>query len=207
MGNESSKSSNSNRMAVSAVAHMMRITKPQLLALRDKCLSVSDTGASSGCYRLTRLSFANAMLEMNVAYEPDYQIMEKLFVMWDIDGVGWVDPLEFFAGLGPLASVMDVATKLQFSLEVYDHEKTGRLNRDDLMTVLSAINTTSSYLGDAVLRRSQIRRIVNDQFEDEYEDAEESLMICTENVLKMTSHPLMFAFTAGAGTARYGTAQ
>lgn len=93
MGNESSKSSNSNRMAVSAVAHMMRITKPQLLALRDKCLSVSDTGASSGCYRLTRLSFANAMLEMNVAYEPDYQIMEKLFVMWDIDGVGWVDPV------------------------------------------------------------------------------------------------------------------
>jgi len=74
-----------------------------------------------------------------------------------------------------------------------------------LMSV--AINTTSSYLGDAVLRRSQIRRIVNDQFEDEYEDAEESLMICTENVLKMTSHPLMFAFTAGAGTARYGTAQ
>jgi hypothetical protein len=93
MGNETSKSPNSNRMAVSAVAHMMRITKAQLLALRDKCLFVSDTEASSGCYRLTRLSFTNAMLEMNVAYEPDYQIMEKLFVMWDIDGVGWVDPV------------------------------------------------------------------------------------------------------------------
>ena len=88
MGNETSKSPNSNRMAVSAVAHMMRITKAQLLALRDKCLFVSDTEASSGCYRLTRLSFTNAM-----AYEPDYQIMEKLFVMWDIDGVGWVDPV------------------------------------------------------------------------------------------------------------------
>jgi len=74
--------------------------------------------------------------------------------------------------------------------------------------MIVAINTTSSYLGDAVLRRSQIRRIVNDQFEDEYENDEESIMIiCTENVLKMTSHPLMFAFTAGAGTARYGTAQ
>jgi len=45
--------------------------------------------------------------------------------------------LEFFAGLGPLATVMDVATKLQFSLEVYDHKKSGRLSKDDLMTVLS----------------------------------------------------------------------
>lgn len=45
--------------------------------------------------------------------------------------------LEFFAGLGPLASVMDVATKLQFSFEVYDHKNTGELRRDDIMVVLS----------------------------------------------------------------------
>lgn len=95
MGNESSKSSN-NRMAVSAVAQMMRITKPQLLALRDKCLSVSDTGkdvhTSSG-YQLTRLSFIHSMQKMNVVEEPDCQILEKLFVMWDCDGVDCVDPV------------------------------------------------------------------------------------------------------------------
>lgn len=95
MGNESSKSSN-NRMAVSAVAQMMRITKPQLLALRDKCLYVSDTGkdvhTSSG-YQLTRLNFINVMHKMNVTEEPDCQILEKLFVMWDCDGVDCVDPV------------------------------------------------------------------------------------------------------------------
>jgi hypothetical protein len=83
-------------MAVSAVAHMMRITKPQLLALRDKCLSVSDSGKdvhSSSGYQLTRLNFVNAMLDMNVANEPDHQILENLFVMWDCDGVDWVDPV------------------------------------------------------------------------------------------------------------------
>lgn len=94
MGNESSKSSNSNRMALSAVAQMMRITKPELLALRDKCLAVSDFGndvhTASG-YRLTRLNFVNTMREMNVTYEPDYQILEKLFIMWDSEGVDWVD--------------------------------------------------------------------------------------------------------------------
>lgn len=75
------------------------------------------------------------------------------------------------------------------------------------LTLCAAINKTASYLGDAVLRQSQIRRIVNDQFQDKYEIDGESISLCTENVLKMTSHPLIFAFTAGAGTARYGSAQ
>ena len=43
----------------------------------------------------------------------------------------------FQSTLGPLASVMDVATKLQISLEIYDHNNTGHLSRGDLMTVLS----------------------------------------------------------------------
>lgn len=70
-----------------------------------------------------------------------------------------------------------------------------------------AINKTASYFGDPVLRRSQIRRIVNDQFEDEHEIDGDILIICTDNVVRITSHPLMFAFTAGAGTARYGFPQ
>ncbi len=70
-----------------------------------------------------------------------------------------------------------------------------------------AINKTASYFGDPVLRRSQIRRIVNDQFEDEHEIDGDILIIRTDNVLRMTSHPLMFAFTAGAGSARYGFPQ
>lgn len=94
MGNDASKPS--NRMAVSALSHMMRITKPQLLALRDKCVSVSERGdvqTSSSGYRLTKVKFLQAMTAMNVAKEPDFQILEKLFVMWDTDGVGYVDPV------------------------------------------------------------------------------------------------------------------
>mmetsp|Transcript_21385 Transcript_21385/g.37750 ORF Transcript_21385/g.37750 Transcript_21385/m.37750 type:complete len:157 (-) Transcript_21385:405-875(-) len=137
MGNDTSKPS--NRMAVLALAHMMRITKPQLLALRDRCLSASETGQdvhSPSGYRLTRANFVDAMADMNVAIEPDYNVLEKLFVMWDRNGVDWVDPLVFFTGISPLASVMDVATKLKFSLEVYDYKRSGRITREDLVTVL-----------------------------------------------------------------------
>ena len=44
--------------------------------------------------------------------------------------------LEFFAGIAQLASVMDIDTKLQFSLEVYDYKNNGRVSRKDLVTVL-----------------------------------------------------------------------
>ncbi|KAL7526820.1 hypothetical protein ACHAXR_001666 [Thalassiosira sp. AJA248-18] len=208
MGNDTSKPS--NRMAVSALAHMMRITKPQLLALRDTCLFVSEKGEDvdtpSG-YRLTREKFLDAMTVMQVAMEPDYQVLEKLFVMHDRNGRGWVDPLEFFAGIGPLASVMDVKTKLKFSLEVYDYKKSGRISREDLVTVLEAINATSSYFGDAVLQRNQVAVIVDDLFANEIMLEDGNAIAYSDKVYKMTNHPLVTEFTSGSGSARYGTAQ
>lgn len=208
MGNDPSKPA--NRMAVSALSHMMRITKPQLLQLRDKCLSVSETGkrvnTPSG-HRLSRAKFVDAMQSLNVAMEPDRQVLEKLFIMWDRDGDDWVDPLEFFAGIAPLASVMDVATKLSFSLEVYDHKKSGIINRKDLVRVLQAINTTSSYLGDAVLEKKQVAIIADDLFADELLLEYDNVLAYSGKVDRMTNHPLLAEYVSGAGTARYGTAQ
>ena len=93
MGNDPSKPS--SRMATSALAHIMRITKQQLLSLRDKCLSVSQTGGdvqTASGYLLSRAQFMEAMTKANINLEPDYQILEKLFVMWDMEGVG-LDPV------------------------------------------------------------------------------------------------------------------
>jgi len=73
-------------MAISAIAHIMRITKPQLLELRDKCISVSEEDT-----KMKRSGFVFAMKDMNVADEPDYQILEKLFIMWDKDNKDSVD--------------------------------------------------------------------------------------------------------------------
>ena len=88
-GNDPSKPS-SSRMAISAIAHIMRITKSQLLELRDKCISLSEED-TDGQYQLKRSGFVFAMKDMNVADEPDYQILEKLFIMWDKDNKDSVD--------------------------------------------------------------------------------------------------------------------
>mmetsp|Transcript_13391 Transcript_13391/g.28971 ORF Transcript_13391/g.28971 Transcript_13391/m.28971 type:complete len:207 (+) Transcript_13391:150-770(+) len=206
MGNDASKPS--NRMAIAALSHMLKITKPQLIALRDRCISVSekDVQSPSG-YRLTRVKFLAAMTDTNVAIEPDYQVLEKLFIMWDRKGVHWIDPLEFFAGISPLASVMDVATKLKFSLEVYDFKKSGQINRDDLVTVLEAMNTTSSYFGDAVLQKTQVAAIADDLFASNKFLGNDNTIVYSDNISKIANHPLVAEFTSGAGTSRYGTAQ
>jgi len=210
MGNDTSKPS--NRMAISALAHMIQITKPQLIALRDKCISYSETGngvdTASG-YQLRREKFLDAMQDMEVAMDPDYQILEKLFILWDRNGAGWIDPLEFLAGFAPLASVMDPQTKLEFALEVYDQYQSGRIESKDLVTVLGAINTTASYLGDAVLQKNQITAIVHELYKDErmlaLDDGDG--IAYSGKVHKITKHPFAAEFSSGAGSARYGTSQ
>ena len=101
---------------------------------------------------------------------------------------------------------MDVATKLKFSLEVYDYKRSGRISREELVTVLGAINTTSSYFGDRVLQKSQVAVIVDDLFANELLE-DDNAITYVDKVYKMTNHPLMSEFTSGSGQCRYGTAQ
>ena len=72
---------------------------------------------------------------------------------------------------------------------------------------LSAINTTSSYFGDAVLQKNQVGVIVDDLFADEKLIEDDNAIIYSEKVYKVTNHPLVAEFTSGAGSARYGTTQ
>ena len=80
-------------MATSAIAHIMRITKSELLELRDKCISLSEEEDTDGQLqmKMKRSGFVFAMNEMNVVDEPDYQILEKIFIMWDKDNKDLVD--------------------------------------------------------------------------------------------------------------------
>ena len=94
-------------MAISAIAHIMRITKPQLLELRDKCILVSEED-TDGQYQMKRSGFLFAMKEMNVADEPDYQILEKLFIMWNKDNKDLVDTVS--------SMFHDEPDKMSFSL-------------------------------------------------------------------------------------------
>jgi hypothetical protein len=90
MGNQNSSS---NRMAISAMAHMMKLTRGKLLMLRDHCVAVSESGDTPSGYQISRAKFLASMGVVKVSNEPDYEVLEKLLVLWDKNGTDRIDPV------------------------------------------------------------------------------------------------------------------
>mmetsp|Transcript_15234 Transcript_15234/g.22311 ORF Transcript_15234/g.22311 Transcript_15234/m.22311 type:complete len:204 (-) Transcript_15234:123-734(-) len=198
MGNGSS---NGPRMAISAMAEMMKITKPQMLELRNACLRLAKPGRDKTTPTISRASFNKAMTEVKL--DPvDIDIFDNLYTMWDKTGEpdGHINMLLFLAGICPLASTMDVSTKLQFALEVFDVQRTGRLQVKDALRILGGINATASYFGDAAITPQAIEIIV----EDVYQGLQEIHYM--DHIIPIAAHPAVVQFANAAGTMRYGGA-
>eukprot|EP00804_Cyclotella_cryptica_P026643 CCRYP_019091-RA/>CCRYP_019091-RA protein AED:0.34 eAED:0.34 QI:127/1/1/1/0.5/0.66/3/1072/204 len=204
MGNEHSST---NRMAISAMSHMMKINKRQLLVLRDHCVCISEKGKTDSGYQISRSKLLASTTAVNLVHTPDYEVLEKLLILWDKNGTDRIDPLLFLAGVSPLASVMDVTTKLRFAFEVFDYKQTGTISRKNMESVLSAINKVSSFFGDAVLHEMQIGVITDDMFQVRTFGEDEDAVVYADKLFKMAVHPLTVEFVSGLGTARYGTVQ
>eukprot|EP00985_Skeletonema_marinoi_P034026 scaffold42847_cov234-Skeletonema_marinoi.AAC.5 len=102
---------------------------------------------------------------------------------------------------------MDVNTKLQYAIEVYDYKKTGRVSRISLVRILQAINETSSYFGDKVLIPRQIVVIVDDLFDGENRLEDDDAIQYEGRVEKIACHPFVMEFSNNKGSSRYGNVQ
>lgn len=193
-------------MAISAMAEMMKITKPQMMELRNACLRYAKPGRdgesqiSSGPI-ISRTNFHRAMMDVKVD-STDMDILDHLYTMWDkIGDAKSVNLLLFLAGIAPLASTLDVSTKLQFAFEIFDVHRSGRLRIGDALKILGGINATASYFGDAVITPQAIEILV----EDIYQGSNDILYM--EHLEKFASHPALIQFASAAGTMRYGGAK
>ena len=185
-------------MAISAMADMMKITKRQFVALRDVCL-VHAEERRSGKDKITiisRESLVESMHEVNLDAN-DKDVLDHLFTMFDKSGESKVDVLLFFASVAPLASTMDVETKLLFAFEIFDDENSGRLKKSDAKAILTGINATASYFGDAVLNSKAVDIIVDDVFKSQAEIYYEEYMDLFAN------HPPVMQFASSGGTMKY----
>lgn len=90
MGNENSSS---NRMAISAMSHMMKINKRQLLVLRDHCVCISEKGDTESGYQISRAKLLAATTTVNLVHSPDYEVLDKLLILWDKNGTDRIDPV------------------------------------------------------------------------------------------------------------------
>jgi len=262
MGNDNSNlnghknnDENKNRMAITAVAEMMKITGSQMKKLRDTVIKQIDSSFSPsrkqgqrnmGVCSISRSDFQKAMLQTAIV-SLDYDILDNLFTMWmkkgdDCNKGGGVgdsnsdsdshdgqhiisDVFLFIASCSLLSSSsLDVCARLRFSFFLYDVNGTGVIERDEVAILLTGINTNASYFGDVVITPRQVEEAVEEAFDGRktlsYVDEDERLGESEGGgsrvggnhnsgevglLRKISTHPSVLKFVAGAGSVRYGT--
>lgn len=189
------------RMAISAMADMITMTKPQLIDLRSACLRRVKASSSKGQYKnptISREDFRESMKEVNLDIN-DYDVLDHLYTMWDRYGDNKVHILFLLSGISPLASTLDVETKLLFAFELFDVKNSGRIEKSNARKILNGINSTASYFGDSVLDTQDIDIIMKDVFKDQSE------IFYQEYMDLFSNHPSVIQFATAGGSMKYNT--
>eukprot|EP00566_Odontella_aurita_P028096 CAMPEP_0113525642 /NCGR_PEP_ID=MMETSP0015_2-20120614/283_1 /TAXON_ID=2838 /ORGANISM="Odontella" /LENGTH=189 /DNA_ID=CAMNT_0000423847 /DNA_START=541 /DNA_END=1110 /DNA_ORIENTATION=+ /assembly_acc=CAM_ASM_000160 len=188
------------------MAEHMKITKAEMLELRDACLAYTVTGEGGDptLSTICRRDFHKAMSKADVP-KTDREILDGLFTMWDKVGEDRADTMMFMTGISPLASVLDIKTKLRFAFEIYDIDRSEALTPGDMEAIFAAINATASYLGDAVMTSQQIEIVVEDVFKSPTFAMTKDTIIFADHINEIASHPMVVQFSSGGGIMRYGS--
>ena len=159
MGNVSSSDENPPvTLAIMAVARECRLEKRQIVALRN-----AMAGFSNQRGMIDRGGFDKALVLANLA---SVEILDLLFTMWDNARDGLVPFKEFCVGISLIACPNDeIPAILGFALHVGDIMNRGYLGAESLCNLLSGINLTTSYFGDAHLSPAEIHAVVDAVFE------------------------------------------
>lgn len=112
-----------------------------------------------------RNDFMGALSRLAEFDDADVEMFDALFTLFDTKGNDHASYREIVAAVAGCLLDGTPGERLENSFEMYDYlGKTGSIARKDMQKVLHAINNTTSYFGDKVLRMSQVDRIVADTF-------------------------------------------
>jgi Ca2+-binding EF-hand superfamily protein len=131
MGNTGSTSGGTGS-AMTAVAEMMRLTKPQVLEIRKTCAAMASKDG-----QIRRKLFHIVVAKAGVTENSNADILDLLFTMWDENCDNRVPYLDFVVGIAPLACRYEnMNSALKFVLQVMDHKETGKIDSGELITIL-----------------------------------------------------------------------
>jgi hypothetical protein len=186
-------------MGLVALSRMMPLSKNQLLDLMHECI-ITSCGCHFQSFTISQDSFRKAVMDTMVE-KKDTDIMDLLFIMWDLQGNHYIQYRDFLVGISPLACGPrdSLSSVLHYSLSLMDTPENGCISQFDLTKVLRAINTSASYLGDSVLKNSEIDGIVRSVFGGPLAN----VMKHEDVVYRLTMHPKVHKFLEGRGTNRY----
>jgi len=186
-----SKSNNSNpeqslpSLAMMAVAQKIFLKKVHILILRYAMAKHSDDFGM-----IERQGFNMALTRANLSNITN--VFDLLFSMWDNADDGKVSYKEFCLGISPLACPSDnLSVILRFALHVCDDLDRKRIERKKLQELLTGINSTASYFGDAHLLTVEIDDIVEAVFEEEESISHDKC------VKQLSTNPYIKRFVSG----------
>lgn len=132
MGNAINKRKPEDRMAVECIAKYMSLSKQQLIDLRNRCYMAMDSKR-----KIDRRSFNINVKRCRIKEEPDAEILDGLYTMWDLHGENSILLPPFIMSLAPLACEDDDLEEiLRFSLAIFERETSGILTADRLVFIL-----------------------------------------------------------------------
>lgn len=125
-------------LKTAAISSYMKVTKPQILTIRDELRNDKHNDPRRRHRGMVRRAvFQKALDYAGVRMDPDQDIFNLLFTMWDTSGSGLVASAELVVGVSVLACRYDgVEDAIRFALEVSDRHGTRMISPQDASALL-----------------------------------------------------------------------
>lgn len=132
MGNAISATTGES-LVTASMARYMTLTQEQAIAIRNELLPMAVKRRGS----IKRGNFHFALQQADLAENPDQEVLDLLFTMWDMTGSGRVAGVEFVIGMSVLACKDEsIEEAIRFALEIADGNNTGKISSKDSIALL-----------------------------------------------------------------------
>jgi Ca2+-binding EF-hand superfamily protein len=184
-----------NRLAVAAISHVVHLGRGDVLRLEEE-LYKKSTRALDGSVAVTHAAYAESIAQCRI-HPADKEILDRLFVLFDRAGDGIVNVKEMLVGVSLLVKAAP-KEKLKLALELFDHDRTGRLTKEDLLLALQWLCKVCSWFGDKPPTADALQGLTDRVFVkigSEEEPTDTTYCVYIEPIL---THPLLEDFISQA---------
>ena len=173
------------------------IEKDELTSLSSKMKEVALLAGTENM--IGREGFEEACKSISKFEDPDNELLNNMFTMFDMEGENQIIYKEFAAGIGGCFITGSLIDKLNFAFTIYDNEETDEFTKLDIKKILSALNNVAAYCGDPVISSDKIEIVAQETLANV-----DGQVIGKEAAIQFISnHQETTLFCAGKGSTRF----
>jgi hypothetical protein len=186
------------RLGISAMAFTTpNIEKDELTSLSSKMREVALLAGTENM--IGREGFEESCKSISKFEDPDNELLNNMFTMFDIDGENQIIYKEFAAGIGGCFITGTLIDKLNFAFTLYDNEETDEFTKSDIKKILNALNNVASYCGDPVVSSDKIEIVAQETFAN----VDGQVTNKDAAIQFISNHQETMLFCAGKGSTRF----